>query len=187
MLATCRATRTRSKTRLNFDNTMGPVAGPLRALSASLRQQASAEHFIGSVATPRMPQPDCVGGASRPSPMVAAAAVAAAAGGVESTSASGVGAGGSLGDEGDGVPQTGGGEGRKRANTFRACTECGHHKGAWPQHHPGNRSGDRSGGVRCSMPENQRRKDSEKAFSAAQRKKAFTPCECFVCMGSYKR
>ena len=120
------------KDRLNFDNTMGPVAAPLRALSATLRQQAPAAHFVGSVAMSRMPQPDRVGGASKPSPLVAAAAVAAAtaaataaaaAGGAAgATSAGVVGPGGSVGVADGEVPPPG----PRHAKKFRPCTECGH-------------------------------------------------------------
>ncbi|CAB1109990.1 unnamed protein product [Ectocarpus sp. CCAP 1310/34] len=78
---------------------------------------------------------------------------------------------------------------------FRACTECGHHKGAYPAKHPGNRRGHKAKGSapqpdvepakKCLVDQSLRRPESDKVWNPKQRKRTFLPCPCDVCKGSY--
>lgn len=179
------------KDRLNFLNTTAPVTviGPVQLLSGRLRQQASADQLADSVASPRMPEPNRNGGAALPSAVVAVVAAAATAA-TAAAASSGVGVGASSGAGGGGSragppPPSGRGAAGERGQNpqkkFRGCTECGHDRRAWAQHHPGNRCG----AAECCMPDGQRRGHSEMKYSEKQKRRVFPPCEVEVCRRLY--
>ncbi|CAB1109200.1 unnamed protein product [Ectocarpus sp. CCAP 1310/34] len=192
----------------NFFNTLGPVHGPIGRLTASLRQPDDA---VGSIRSPQMPAPNRgVGGLLTASAAVADAAMAAmraAAREGGAGSGQGVVVGGSSEEGGDPVERSpisaGSGSGaagaagaaRAALPQFRACTECGHHKGAYRAEHPGNRRGHKAKGSapqpdvepakKCSVDQSLRRPESDKVWNPKQRKRTFLPCPCDVCKGSY--
>eukprot|EP00903_Cladosiphon_okamuranus_P017827 g16406.t1 len=183
--------------RLNFTTTMAATMGPLRQLSKSLRQAAPAAEFSSSVGASQMPDPDrSLSSLLRASPTVIGATLAAArAAAAEVPPGMGApmraGQGGAGGDGGAAVGGSAGGSagasagggGRRTKRGFRGCRECGHHKGAWLGNHPGPRSGQE----KCSVPQNQRRDQSEKAYDGRQKKNVFSPCKCNQCQRSYDR